>query len=55
MRLLAYNVLKLITAAPAIKLLTPASLAIMVTIYHHPLAALPVLLSHHNAHSAVML
>jgi hypothetical protein len=56
MRLLAYNALKSITAAPAIKPLTPVSLAIVVTIYHHQLlAALHVPLSHHNAHYAVML
>jgi hypothetical protein len=55
MRLLAYNVRKSIIAAPAIKHLTPALLAIVVTIYHHQLlAALHVLLSHHNAHYAVM-
>jgi hypothetical protein len=55
MRLLAYNVRKLITAAPAIKHLTPALLAIVVTIYHHQLlAALHVTLSRHNASSAVM-
>ncbi len=55
MRLLAYNVRKLIIAAPAIKRLTPASLAIMVTICHHQLlAALPVPLSHHNVRSAAM-
>jgi hypothetical protein len=55
MQLLACNVRKSITAAPAIKRLTPASLAIMVTIYHHQLlAALHVPLSHHNAHYAAM-
>jgi hypothetical protein len=56
MRLLAYNVKKSIIAAPAIKLLTPASLAIMATIYHHQLlAALHVPLSHYNAHYAVII
>jgi hypothetical protein len=54
-RPLAYNVRKSITATPAIKRLTLASLAIMVTIYHQLLAALPVPLSHYNAHYAVML
>ncbi len=54
MRLLAYNVHKSITAAPAIKRLTPASLAIMVTIYPQLLTALRVPLSHHNAHPAAM-
>jgi hypothetical protein len=54
MRLLVYNVRKLITVASAIKLLTLASHAIMVTIYHQPLAALHVLLSRHNVHSAAM-
>jgi hypothetical protein len=55
MRLLAYNVRKSITAAPAIKRLTPASLAITVIIYHHQLlAALPVPLSRHNARFAAM-
>jgi hypothetical protein len=54
MQLFACNVSKSITAAPAIKHLTPASLAIVVTIYHLLLAALHVPLSHHNAHYAVM-
>ncbi len=54
MRPLAYNVRKSITAAPAIKLLMPASLAITVTIYPQLLAALPVPLSHHNVRSAAM-
>jgi hypothetical protein len=54
-RLLAYNVRKSITAAPAIRLLTLALLAIMATIYHHQLlTALHVPLSHHNAHPAAM-
>jgi hypothetical protein len=53
---LACNVRKLKTAAPAIKRLTPALLAIMATIYHHLLlAALHVPLSHHNVRSAAML
>jgi hypothetical protein len=55
MRPLACNVRKLTTAAPAIKRLTPALLAIMATIYHHLLlVALHVPLSRHNAHSAAM-
>jgi hypothetical protein len=56
MRLLAYNVSKLITVAHATKHLMPVSLAIMVTIYHHQLLAAPhAPQSHHNAHYAVML
>jgi hypothetical protein len=51
---LAYNVRKSITAAPAIKRLTPASLAIAVTIYPHLLTALYVQQLYHNAQSAAM-
>jgi hypothetical protein len=54
MRLLACNVRKSITAVPAIKRLTPASLAMEVLIYHQLLTALPVPLSHYNAHYAAM-
>jgi hypothetical protein len=54
MLLLVYNVHKSLTVAPAIKRLTPASLAMKVLIYHQLLSALPVPLSHHNAHSAAM-
>jgi hypothetical protein len=55
MRLLAYNVGKSIIAAPAIKPLTPASLAITVTIYLQLLlAALHVPIFRHNAHYAAM-
>jgi hypothetical protein len=54
MRLLAYNVRKSITVAPAIKRLTPASLAMGALIYHQLLTALHVPLSHHNVHSAAM-
>jgi hypothetical protein len=54
MLLLAYNVHKSLTVAPAIKRLTPASLAMEVLIYHQLLAALHVQQFHHNVHYAAM-
>ncbi len=54
MLLLVYNVRKSRTAAPAIKRLTPASLAMEALIYHQLLAALHVQQFHHNAHYAAM-